>query len=174
MSRDGFSIVELLTVIGLMAVIATASFLALARRSSSADVTNAGAQVVAALREAQQNAMQQASGTAWGVRFDNATSTAPRVLTFASSTYATSSVVSSFALPQRARFATSSVAAGTAKDIVFTYVTGAPVTSSSVVLVGTTGTTTVTVTVNAVGVITVSRAPAPAVLVRRASARVPA
>lgn len=156
MSRKGFTIVELMTAVALLAIIATVSFLALSRRSASSDVKNAASQVVATLRQAQQSAIQRASSTAWGVRLDNTTSTSPRVLVFASSTYATSSVISSFALPARARYATSSIAAGASKDIVFSIGTGMPVTTSSVVLVGSTGTTTVTITVNAVGVVTVS------------------
>lgn len=164
MSRKGFSLLELTIAIGIMAIIASAGSLLLTRSRASSEVKTAGIRVTALLRQAQQSAIQRASSTSWGVRFDNTTTTAPSVVMFASSTYATSSVVSTYALSSRVRFATSSIAAGATRDIVFAVGTGYPTATSSIVISAITGTTTVTISVSEVGVITVSRADIPSFL----------
>lgn len=67
--RSGISLLETITVIAIIAVIATGIGLNLVGRRGKSDLDNTTKQIVGTLREAQSRAIAQASSTSWGVRF---------------------------------------------------------------------------------------------------------
>lgn len=155
--RKGFTLTELIVVIALTVAVAGGGFLVLTRSRSSYDLKNAAAQITATLRQAQQNSLTNASSTGWGVRFDNTTSTSPRVSLFASSTYATSSVVTTYVLGASVQYTTSTIPASSTKDVVFARQTGYPTASTTLGISSRSTTSTYTISVSSVGVVRVTR-----------------
>lgn len=78
---EGFSLIELMLVIAVIGVLATAGFLTITRVGGQQELTNAKHQIVAMLRQAQQRSASQFDGKYWGVRFqNNAAETRDKVL----------------------------------------------------------------------------------------------
>lgn len=119
MSRKGFSLIELLIVSALTVVLGTATFYLVSNRQGTSELQASATQAVSALRTAQQNALSAASSTAWGVRFDNTTSTAPRFVMFASSSYSLAAETMQYPMSSRLSFDPGTIPPGTVKDVVF-------------------------------------------------------
>ncbi|MGC9968459.1 MAG: prepilin-type N-terminal cleavage/methylation domain-containing protein [Minisyncoccia bacterium] len=134
--KKGFTIVELLIVIGIIAIITTVSVLTLFNWHSTAVLTSTTKQIGALLREAQSNTMAQNQGAAWGVHFDNTTSTAAFYSLFYTfnGTYASSTRVGQYPLPAGICYATSSVNVGSSTDIIFSGISGQPSASVTIML----------------------------------------
>ena len=129
----GFTLVEILITVGLMVIISSASLLSLYGRRGKVDLDNTARQMAALLREAQSRAVSQASSSAWGVHFENSTSTTPFYAIFAG-TYATTSRAGTHPLPSAVVYVSSSLAAGAVREVIFTRTTGAPSASTSVAI----------------------------------------
>ena len=133
--RKGFTLVELIVVIGIMIVVGAIVFSNLAGRRSDTDLTATVQQVTTLLRQAQSDAVSQkngaVSGNAWGVHFANTTATAPFYALFAGA-YATSTVVSQYILPSTVAYQTSTLASGATLDVIFSPISGAPSVSTSI------------------------------------------
>lgn len=129
--RSGFTLIELVIVAGLIAIIAIVSVLSLGGRKRRADLDTTAQQMVTLIRSAQTRAVSRQSSTAWGVRFDNSTTTRPFYALYASSTYATSTVVTFFTLPTSVEYAPSSLALGATRDVLFAVGTSETATSTS-------------------------------------------
>lgn len=132
-SKKGFTTIELLIVIGFIAVLGVVVLVSLVGRRSRLEFDNTVKQIATLLREAQSRSMAQASSTEWGVHFENSTTTTPSYALFATS-YATSTRIGYYRLPQSVRYATSSVAEGESLDVTFAQITGLPSTSTSITL----------------------------------------
>ena len=122
MTRKGFSLIELVLVVGAIAVIAAIVFPDLRGRRSVTELDLTTRAIGAVLREAQQNALLGASSSAWGVHFDN-TDESPFYALYAG-TYTASSTDTRALLPKRLRFRATSVPPGESLDVLFSAGTG--------------------------------------------------
>lgn len=131
--RHGFSLVEIILVSAIIGILAAVSITNLVGRRGREELNSTTRKIVSLLREAQSRSISQASSTAWGVHFENSTSTAPFYALFAS-TYASNTVVGYYSLPSSIRYATSSIAQGSSLNVSFAQITGLPLNSASIVL----------------------------------------
>lgn len=131
-SREGFSLIELAVVIGVMIILSIFIFSSLLSRRSRLNLDNTARQITASLREAQSRSIAQEGATIWGVHFDNGTTT-PFYALFKTS-YSASTIQSLQRLPTSVCFATSSIAQGGTLDITFAQISGLPSTSTSITL----------------------------------------
>lgn len=124
--KRGFTLIEVLVVIGLVAVIATISTISLLNGRRKADLDTTVKQVASLLREAQSNSASQSKGAQWGVHFDNTNSNAAFYSLFysANGTYASSTSMGQYELPSDICYATSSVAVGSSTDVIFSGISG--------------------------------------------------
>lgn len=129
--RKGFTLLELILVLGIMIVVAAVVFANLAGRRSEVDLTSTTQQVATLLRQAQSDAVEQKSDAAWGVHFSNATDTAPFYALFSGS-YSTTTVAGYYPLPSTVAYQTSTLAPGATLDIIFSSIVGFPSVATSV------------------------------------------
>jgi prepilin-type N-terminal cleavage/methylation domain-containing protein len=136
--RKGFTLVELLVVAVIMMIIGATVVVNLFGRRTDADLTAATQQAATLLREAQSDALAQENGAtqgsssvAWGVRFSNATATAPFYALFSGS-YSATTTVGYYSLPSTVSYRTSTLASGATLDIIFSPITGAASASTSI------------------------------------------
>ena len=121
--NSGATIAELVLVIAMVAIIGVITITTLVGRKSKVELETTTKQIVALLRDAQSRARAQASGVAWGVHFENSTSTAPFYALFRSS-YLVANRVGYYRLPTTVGYATSSLAQGASRDVVFSQLNG--------------------------------------------------
>lgn len=131
--RKGFTIMELVTIIGMVAVLTTIVVSVLGGRRSQLELDATTQQIATLLREAQGRALTQSQSVSWGVHFENATSLRPFYALF-SGAYSTSTRSGYYPLPVGVGYVTSSIAAGGTKEIAFSQLTGLAVASDSVSL----------------------------------------
>lgn len=130
MSRRGFSLIELLTVLGMIVFIVAVSSLALSSSRRKTDFDQVKVRMSTLLSDAQSRSINQERGLAWGVHFDNSASGAFYALFYGS--YGASSEIGHYALPSDVGYVTSTVAVGSYKEIMFKTVTGAASSSGSI------------------------------------------
>lgn len=136
--RKGFSLIELVAVVLMIGTLAVIVVSNLFSRRSRVEFDNTTRQIAALLREAQSRSASRDESVGWGAHFDNNTSTKPFYALFKSS-YSAENTVSRFNLPNLIRFATSSVAEGGTLDIAFAELSGAPSTSTPIIIEQTAG-----------------------------------
>ena len=129
--RRAFTVVELLIVIAIVAVIMLISLPYLFGRRNTGDLKNTAAQIATLLRQAQSASMAQKQGMSWGVHFQNSTTTMPFYALF-SSAYGASSTVGYYPLPGTVAYDTSTLAAGSSLDVIFSQVSGLASASTSI------------------------------------------
>ena len=129
----GFTLIELMIVIGIIAVLGIVSLISLRGSKNMADLTGTAKLVASSLRQAQSQSVSGYQGVPWGVHFDNATNTTPFFALFYSS-YATTTVVSRYALPLDVQFSASSVSPGSFVNVIFASISGIPSASTSITL----------------------------------------
>lgn len=129
----GFTVAELLLVLGIIAVIVAVVLPTLVSRRSRAELDSSTRQIVALLREAQNRSFSQEDGVSWGVHFDNPIGTAPFYALF-KDFYSAANIVVRQSLPNRVGYSPSSIPAGGALDVVFSKVTGLPLSEASISL----------------------------------------
>ncbi len=132
--RPGFTLVELLVVVAIMAVIATVGFLGLANYRSGKNLDFTINEIAAALRATQERAITQENGKAWGIRFTNSTSGVQSYTVFSGTVFAPSGVDKTYGLRRGTRF-TDPVASST-KDLFFQAISGKPSAYFSITLKG--------------------------------------
>ncbi len=130
--RKGFSLIELVVVIGVGLILGAIFIPNLQGRRGLTELNITSRQMVALLREAQTKALLESSSTAWGVHFENST-TSPFYALF-SGTYSTTTISTRALLPLRIRYASSSLAVGQSREVLFAQRTGKPSTSSTVTI----------------------------------------
>src|SRR3989344_8198221 len=77
MARRGFTIIEIMLVIGIIVALAVVGVLNLTGRRGQTEFDSTVRQISALLRDAQVRSVAQASDKGWGVHFENSTTTAP-------------------------------------------------------------------------------------------------
>ena len=132
-SRRGTTIFEMMIAVGIAVLLGATIMISLSGWRNRAGLDSATKQIAVLLREAQSRSMTRASGVAWGVRFDNTSSSAPFYALFSTS-YSTSTAQRRTLLPSGVRYAEASVPAGTSLDITFAELTGLPSTSTTIIL----------------------------------------
>ena len=155
--RRGFSLIEVMVAVGITAIIAVGAFLVISGRQSNTELQATASEMVSALRTAQQNALSAVSSTAWGVRFDNTTSSAPRFVVFAAPSYTPSAEVTAYPMSKKVQFDPSTIASGTASNVIFGLKTGT--TASTTIMIRAVGTQkTYTMTISPLGIVTATYA----------------
>lgn len=130
---DGFTLIEMMIVVGIIVVIGAVIGISLVGRRATTELTSTTQEMVALLREAQSDSMAQSQGASWGVHFANTTNTTPFFALFKTS-YSTSTTVGYYTLPATVQYATTSLAQGNTLDITFAQITGIPSATASITL----------------------------------------
>ncbi len=132
-SCGGFTLFELILVMGIVAIFSmvTLTYLFSHRGTTQLDLTVR--QIETLLREAQSRSISQASSSAWGVHFENDAGPSPFFSLFAGS-YSSTSVVAAYRLPATLGYATSTIPPGGVKEIIFSQLTGIASASTSLTI----------------------------------------
>lgn len=129
----GFTLIEILVVVSVIAILSTIGLATLFGRRNRAGLESATSQIAATLREAQNRSVARENLASWGVHLDNGTSTAPFYALFYN-TYSTSTVLIRQIFSNFVGYATSSIASGASQEITFAQITGLPSASTSIIL----------------------------------------
>lgn len=149
----GFSLIELLVVIGIMIVLSSFSFLSLRGFRDTQDIEDTAMEIVSALHAAREKSLTAEDESLWGVHFVNSATGTDSYEIFKGSAYAPSEVVQTISLRTTADFLIPP--SGASADVTFNQVTGYPQVSSIIRVSGTVSTTTVyKITVDNLGIIT--------------------
>jgi prepilin-type N-terminal cleavage/methylation domain-containing protein len=132
-TKKGFTLMELMVTVTLIVVLVVVATLNLTGSRNKTNLDGTTRQIGALLREAQSNAMNDKQGVGWGIHLDN-TGAAPFYALFASSTYATSTIVGRYPLTAGIIYATATLPQGSAINITFTQITGIVSASTSITL----------------------------------------
>jgi len=129
--RNGFTLIEVMMVVGIMVLLAVVAFVNLSSNRNEGSVSTAASQIVALAREAQSNAVSQVQDATWGIHFENPTSTAPFYALFEGSTYSTTSSLGKYPLPTGVGY---SLDSGEAINVTFAPISGAASASTSITI----------------------------------------
>jgi prepilin-type N-terminal cleavage/methylation domain-containing protein len=129
--KDGFTIIEIIIVIAIIATISAIMFVTLLGKKGGTDLTTTASQIGAILREAESRSMAQTQGAAWGVYFGNPTNTAPFYALFYNA-YSPTTTAGYYPLPVTVGYTSATIAAGSSLSVTFSQVTGLPSVSTTV------------------------------------------
>ena len=152
-SAHGFTIIELVTTIGIIAILAAVATLSLLGRKGTTELSITAQQIATLLREAQSRAVSQASSTSWGVYFDNVAATSSFYAIFRGSSYSSSTEIGHHRLPPSVRYVPLSLPLGSTSSVFFASFTGAPNVPLSISVELFSGTASATISVNALGAV---------------------
>jgi len=122
MWKKGFTLIEVMIVIGVVAVLTTVVVMNLSGYRGSLNLKLTAREIVAALRDTQQKSISQENGLSWGVNFLNSSSDTDSYKVFSASS--TTGVQKVLTLRNGIVFVDPSD--GSAKEISFTKITGRP------------------------------------------------
>ncbi len=142
-SRKGFTLIEVLIIVGIVATLSLSSVGFLSRFFTQNAVSNSVDQLTGQLRKAQIYAMAGKQNGNWGVRYATASS---QIILFQGDTYASRNT----ALDEKFTF-NSNISVTGMTDIIFTRMTGTPSASATVVISGANNSDTISV--NSLGVV---------------------
>lgn len=128
-SSGGFTLTELLVVVGVIAVLAFVSFANFFGAKSSHDVTDTAQRIASLLREAQSRSVSQSSGARWGVHFENSSSSFYALF---SSAYSSATVSGYYPLPPTVAYDSSTIPVGSPLEITFKQISGTASVSASI------------------------------------------
>ena len=132
-NRLGFTLLEVVSVIGVMAILAVLLLPNLNSKKGNVELDSNTSKIVVLLREAQSRALAQSSSSIWGVHFENSTSTnVGAFFSLYSVSYNASSTLTKTPLSQGVRYVTSSLPLGGSLNVSFSPITGLPSASSSI------------------------------------------
>lgn len=119
---SGFSLLEILLVIAILSIVATAISPFLFGGKTSIEVEEEAKKIAGVLKIGQNKAMTMENGSAWGVHFDNVTSSLPLYYLFEGNSYATGTSTNQYYLSSGIIF--QAPIAGTSTDAIFNKRTG--------------------------------------------------
>lgn len=126
---NGFTILEILVVLGISVIVGTVSFLSLANFRQNQSLDSASKSIVAFLRDAQSKSIGQDGGLEWGVRFENSANGRDSYYLVRGPAF--TGVQSTAFLPSSAEF--SDPTQGTMKEIIFSKITGLPASPATII-----------------------------------------
>ncbi|TSC60127.1 MAG: Uncharacterized protein LiPW15_5 [Parcubacteria group bacterium LiPW_15] len=124
--RKGFTIVEVVLVIGIIAIVSVVALINLSGRKGTSQLDGTVRQISSLIREAQSKSVSQVGGATWGVVFDNTTTSEPFYGMFKGASYTATTSVSYYRLPANIAYATSTIAGGSKVEIYFLQISGLP------------------------------------------------
>jgi len=132
MNKNGFTLVELLIVIGIIAIVSvTATFNIFSYRGQQ-ELDLTAREIVVSLRNAQDRSISQESGSRFGIHFENPSGDQGFYDLFSGPTYATGTIISKTSLRSIIQF--SDPTSGNNKDVIFAPVTGLPNASTTIII----------------------------------------
>ncbi|KKP97682.1 MAG: N-methylation motif domain protein [Parcubacteria group bacterium GW2011_GWD2_38_12] len=132
----GFTLLEVILVLAILAIISTISFSYLGGFKTSSELDETAGQIVGKLREAQGKAMTGEDNKKWGVHFDN-TGAEPFYDFFSTTnSYASgSTIVETIYLTHLAQGITfTAPTSGQSIDVIFSKITGVPSSAQNIVI----------------------------------------
>lgn len=152
--RKGFTLIEILVGLAFISILSSMAVITYVRAQRKASLDTLSQQTVSILRRAQQKAIAQEEETAWGVHFENPTSTPAFIALFTGAAYNPINIRESSFLPKPLIFITP--ASGATADVIFSKFTGTPAGPQDIVIqVEGEPALTRTITVNAAGIVSV-------------------
>ncbi len=130
-ANEVFTLIEILIVVAIIVALSIVAVVSLVGQKNTNDLSSAVAQATALLGEAQSRSVTQTNNVSWGVHFSNATNTAPFYAIFSSS-YSPTTSIGYYRLPPDVAYATATIPAGAAVDVLFQQISGLPVASTTV------------------------------------------
>lgn len=149
--RGGFSLIELLLSLSIIAVLGTVGMVNLTAFSQERALLSQAEKMVVVIRDVQDKAAAEENGTAWGIKITNNASSSDLYETFYGASYAAGTVDDIFYLPTGLVLA--SPAAGSNTEIVFTKGTGEPNATATIDIETATGSRNYRVNINAAGTV---------------------
>lgn len=128
-SRYGFTLIEIVLVVALMAVASTWVLVNYSNQKPTRDLDSAKQKIVAVLRDASARATGESQNTNWGVHLEAGSDTS--FFSLFSDTYTTTTRSQFSALPKTVRFDTTHFSGGV-QDIVFLRGSGETMTSTTI------------------------------------------
>lgn len=122
--RRGFTLIELVITITIMAIVGLVVFLNLSGGKNQNDLNDTTNNVIAVLRQAQSKAVSQDQDAAWGIHFSNVTGTAPYYSLFSGSFYASGTVTARYPLPPTVAYNTATLPVGSSINVIFSPISG--------------------------------------------------
>ena len=126
-----FTLIELLIVIGITAIMAVFLIMSPLSFRSRQDLNLTVSEMVAVLRNAQDNSISQESGSIWGIYFDN-TNDSGFYDFFSGSDYSSINIVSRSSLRSNIKFIQPAI--GASSTVIFSAVSGLPVASTTIII----------------------------------------
>jgi prepilin-type N-terminal cleavage/methylation domain-containing protein len=131
--HKGFTLVEILITISIIAVVSIVGFLSLFEYRDRQDLDLVVQEIVIILRNAQDRSISQESSSRYGVHFENPAADGSGFYDlFSGVTYATGTIVSKATLRPTIQF--SEPASGNSKDVIFSPVSGLPNASTTITI----------------------------------------
>lgn len=131
--NGGFTLIEILITIGIIAVVSTVGFLSLFGYRGRQDLDLTTQEIVITLRNAQDRSIsQEIDAGRFGVHFENPSSAEDFYDLFSGTTYATGTIISKNSLRSTMQF--SDPTSGNNKDVIFTPVNGLPNASTTITI----------------------------------------
>ena len=126
-----FTLIELLVVIGITAILAVFFIMSPLSFRSQQDLNLTVSEMIAVLRNAQDNSISQESGSVWGIYFDN-TNDSGFYDFFSGSDYSSTNIVSRSSLRSNIKFIQPAI--GASSTVIFSAVSGLPVASTTIII----------------------------------------
>ncbi|MDE2001466.1 MAG: fibronectin type III domain-containing protein [Patescibacteria group bacterium] len=147
----GFTLVEVMVVLGITAILGTVGFIVIPAYRAQNTLTLTTEELVSYLRSAQEKSVAGEQGTTWGVHMVADQSGTDSYQIFYGSSFANGTLSTTVPLPTQVEF--SDPIQGSTKDVLFTRVTGYPDTVKTIDLVSTYGGAGRRITITANGLI---------------------
>ena len=125
-----FTLIELLVVIGITAILAVFFIMSPLSFRSQQDLNLTVSEMIAVLRNAQDNSISQESGSVWGIYFDNINGSGFYDF-FSGSNYSVN-IVSRSSLRSNIKFVQPAI--GVSSTVIFSAVSGLPVASTTIII----------------------------------------
>ena len=122
--RRGFTLIEMIITAAIVVILAAISLPGLLGGSQVSDLRSTSRALVASMRLAESQSVQEAQGMSWGIHLANPASSTPFYAVFSGTSYVTGTVASMYRLPSTVAFASSTLPIGSSTDVTFSVLSG--------------------------------------------------